>query len=431
MNALRESIAALPAGALWVGFSGGMDSMVLLHQLAALPEARTRGLVALHVCHGLHPDADDWAAHCARFAESLRVPFQRTDVSVLNIEEGGLEAAARRARHAAFARLLPSPGVLALAHHRDDQTETLLLRLLHGAGHEGLAGMRSLRILQRGDATRWLWRPLLDCPRSGLAAHAAAHALPFIDDPANADSRYTRNRLRHAVIPAMESAFPGASARIAAAAQRLRDEADALDAIALDVLARHRGDDRSLHCAALRDTPPAMARRVVGAWLDGEGLPRPPPGVWSQLVVALVDARPDAIPVLEWRGARLRRHRDRLYADAGHPVPTGHWSLTWDGTTPLVLPDGLGTLAFDPALRQPHAFTVRPRLGGETLRLRGRQRRVKQILQESDVPPWKRDRLPLVFTDDGALVSIAGRWNDDAFSRWISDQGSRFSLRHD
>lgn len=431
LNALSGRLAALPPGALWVGYSGGMDSTVLLHALAALPAARERGLAALHVCHGLHPEADAWARRCAAFAAALDVPFRRIDVTVSGIAEDGLESAARRARHAAFAQVLPAPGALALAHHRDDQAETLLLRLLHGAGHEGLAGMRMLRPLRREDAARWLWRPLLDVPRAALAEHAREHGVDCIDDPANAEPRHLRNRLRHTVLPALNAAFPDATARVAAAAQRLREEADALDALALDLLRRHRDDDGSLACAPLRASPPALARRLVGAWLDAGGLPRPPPGIWSRLLPDLANARQDATPSLAWRGARLRRYRDRLFADDGTSAPRDDWSLGWNGMAPLALPNGMGVLAFEPAPAQPSRFHIRPRQGGESLRLDGHRRAVKKLLQEAGLPPWRRNALPLLFDEEGRLVSIAGRWNDDGFSRQLARTGTRLLLRRD
>lgn len=432
LKALSERLAALPPGALWVGFSGGMDSTVLLHLLAALPAARERGLTALHVCHGLHADADDWARRCEAFAVSLDVPFQRIDVTVSDIEHEGLEAAARRARHAAFAHRLPAPGVLALAHHRDDQAETLLLRLLHGAGHEGLAGMKMLRPLRRDDVMRWLWRPLLDVPRAVLAEYAREHALDYIDDPANAEPRHLRNRLRHSVLPALNAAFPEADARIAAAAQRLREEADALDALAQEVLQRHHdADDGSLACMSLRTSSPALARRLLGAWLDACGLPRPPPGIWSRLFPDLVNARQDATPSLAWRGARLRRYRDRLFADAGTSESRNDWSLAWDGLAPLTLPNGVGVLAFEPAPSTPSCFHIRPRHGGEILHLHGHHRVVKKLLQEAGLPPWQRDALPLMFDAQGRLLSIAARWNDDGFSRHLAQAGARLLLKHD
>ena len=313
------------------------------------------------------------------------------------------------------------------------------MRLVHGAGLEGLAGMRSLRPLRRDDP-RLLWRPLLDVPRAELEAYAQQHALSYVDDPANAHPDYTRNRMRHTVLPALRSAFPQGEAGIVAAALRLREEADALDHLARTALRQHEDPaERSLACAGLREMPTALRRQVIGVWLDTHGLPRPPPGIWAQLQPDVLDARLDSEPVLAWRGARLRRFRDHLYADDGVEEPSSNWSLEWDGKTALALPNGMGTLDFLPAHEAPigadgagldasSRFVVRDRRGGETLRLNGHTQAVKKLLQHAGVPPWQRTRLPLVFDHTGELLSIAGRWNSDDFSLWLQKRHIRLRL---
>lgn len=425
-HTLALRLAALPAGNLWVGFSGGLDSTVLLHALAHIPAARARGLTALHVDHDSSALSAQWVAHCREAAARLGVAFATRRPVIEGIDALGLEAAWRHARHAVFSELLPSPGVLALAHHRDDQVETLLLRLLHGAGSEGLAGMRALRPLRSGESVRWLWRPLLDIPRAVLEAYARDRGLSFVDDPANADPRHARTRLRAAVLPALRSAFSDADARIADAAARLRAESDALDDAARALLDEALDTrDASLACAPLRAAPAATLRRGVGRWLDDLGLPRPPPGVWSTVRDELIDARPDAAPELRWRGARVRRHRDRLHADPGNDqrVPE---AVAWQGTAPLAWAGQ--TLAFDPPLREPHAFVVRPRVGGETILQRGHHRSVKKLLHACGLPGWERARLPLVFDDAGALCAVGAGWLSDDFAHWAQARGVRLCL---
>ncbi|HJT96837.1 MAG TPA: tRNA lysidine(34) synthetase TilS, partial [Rhodanobacteraceae bacterium] len=189
---LDAALAGAPPGAVCVGYSGGLDSTVLLHALAASSAARARSLRALHVDHGLHADSAAWADHCRTFAATLAVPLDVVRVAVGTTRGQGLEAAARNARYAAFEAALAPGELVALAHHRDDQTETVLLKLLRGAGPEGLAGMRALRPLGPGH----LWRPLLDVPRDALRDYAQMHGLAFLDDPSNADTRHARNFLR-------------------------------------------------------------------------------------------------------------------------------------------------------------------------------------------------------------------------------------------
>ena len=180
-----------------VGFSGGLDSTVLLRLLAGDADIRRHGLRAIHVHHGLHADADAWAAHCRRTCDALDVPLSIVHVDVDRASGLGLEGAARATRHRAFEEGLRDDEILALAHHRDDQAETFLLRALRGSGVDGLAAMRPWRAYANG----WLWRPLLDVPRDALQAHATAHGLAWIEDASNGDPRFDRNFLRNEVMP--------------------------------------------------------------------------------------------------------------------------------------------------------------------------------------------------------------------------------------
>ena len=426
---LLAQLPTLPPGPVWVGFSGGLDSSVLLHALASLPGARSRGLGALHVCHGLHPDAPLWADHARTVAQALGVAFQAADVTVSTIAEEGVEAAARRARYGAFNRHVPAHGVLALAHHRDDQIETVLLRLMHGAGHEGLAGMRALRPL-RAEGGAWLWRPLLDQPRQRLVEYARQHGLRWIEDPANAQPDFARNRVRHGVLPALRDAFPHAEARVIDSSVRLREEAEALTHCARILLNAHLdASDGSLPIAALTELPAALLRRVIGLWLNHHHLPHPPAGIWPRIVPELAQARPDATPQLAWRGAQLRRHRDRLHVLPAEACVAADWCIDWDGVAPLALPHALGTLVFDPPLSAPHAWQVRNRRGGEVIHRHGHHRSLKKLLQEFDIAPWQRARLPLLFDNAGRLASIAGRWHSDAFAAWLHQHDKTLRLR--
>jgi len=230
--------AALPdpaPAAVLVGLSGGLDSSVLLHALAQQPRYRRAGLRAVHVHHGLHPDADAWADQCAAVCAALAIPLQVLRVQVPRDGGHGLEAAARQARRAAFAEALAAGEWLALAQHRDDQAETFLLRALRASGADGLAAMQPLRGFAHGK----LWRPLLALPRDALQAYAQRHALQWIEDPSNADPGFDRNFLRLRVLPLLRQRWPHAAAALARSAQ-LCGEAAALleqdDQAALEAL---------------------------------------------------------------------------------------------------------------------------------------------------------------------------------------------------
>jgi len=220
-------------GPLTVGFSGGLDSSVLLHRLAHDPALRTRGLSALHVHHGLYPDADLWQQHCVDLCAQWQVPLACIRVEVQRHSGNGLEAAARDARHAAFAGALPAGGILTLAQHQDDQAETVLLRALRGSGVDGLAAMRPWRAFADG----WLWRPLLALPRARLLDYARAHGLRWIEDSSNRDLQFDRNWLRREIMPKLSARWPHAAARLAHVAALQGEALELLDAETRSVLA--------------------------------------------------------------------------------------------------------------------------------------------------------------------------------------------------
>jgi tRNA(Ile)-lysidine synthase len=212
---LQSGLARLTPGPIVVAFSGGLDSSVLLHALASLAPARERGLRALHVDHGLHADSAQWTAHCAAFAAQHGVPIDAIGAGPVTASGKGIEDAARAARYAAFAGNLRLGEVLALAQHADDQTETVLLKLLRGAGPEGLGGMRVLREFAPG----YLWRPLLELPRTRLREYALAQGLNWIEDPSNSNTQLRRNFLRAEILPRLNARWPDAGAAIAHSAR--------------------------------------------------------------------------------------------------------------------------------------------------------------------------------------------------------------------
>jgi tRNA(Ile)-lysidine synthase len=408
---LQQALAAAPAGPLCVGYSGGMDSLALLHALAGLPAARARGLSAIHVDHGLHADSADWAQHCQMTAAALQLPLRIVRVAVPRAAPQGLEAAARAARQAAFRQHLPAGALLALAHHADDQSETVLLKLLRGAGPEGLRGMRALRRFGTGR----LWRPLLELPRAQLAAYAQAQALQWIDDPSNADTRHARNFLRHVVLPQLRLRWPRLDTAIGHSARWLAAAAEHLDNDAARALAAIQGlDPATVDWRAWRALPDALRAPVLRRWLRGLGLSTPEHVHIEQLQQQLDQAGGDRQPRVSWAGAELRRYRGLLYALAARPTPPAGWQQDWDGLGELTLPAGGGTLVLDPAPSAPLALRVQLRRGGERLRPAGdaHTRELRDLLQQAGVPPWQRERMPLLYAD-GELLAVGDLWRSE------------------
>lgn len=406
-----------------VGFSGGLDSMVLLQLLTHFDCVDRDRLRAIHVHHGLHRDADAWTAHCQRVCAQLTVPLTIVRIEVERDSGDGLEAAARKARHAAFEAELHDDEVLALAHHRDDQAETFLLRALRASGPDGLGAMRAWRRFGRG----WLWRPLIGTSRPELLAYAEQHALQWIEDPSNADTDLDRNFLRHRVLPLLRERWPQAdvafarSATLSAEASELLVEGDAIALASARTLDAH-----VLSRDALRTLPPARRARALRLWVATLGLPPLPAMGIARIEANLLDARVDAEPEFAWSGASVRAWRDLLHADKQRAALPSDWHVAWDGCTPLRLPTGAalrlqGASAFDAPLR------VHARHGGERLTLPGRAQShtLKHVLQELGVPPWVRGRLPLLSDATGAVMAVGDLAYSAGFEAWLRARDAR------
>ena len=433
MSSLRARMEAelqsLPPGPITVAFSGGLDSSVLLHCLAASDEVRQRGLRAIHVNHQLHADSEAWAAHCAKICHSSDVPFETLLVRVDRDRGSGLEASARDARHAAIQFAMRCEEIIAFAHHRDDQAETVLLRLLRGAGPEGMAAMRSLRAFGPGRA----WRPLLAIPRNELVAHAKEFQLEWLEDPSNRDTRIDRNFLRARAIPLLRERWPNLQSTFSQGAQWMRAAADFIEQQSDIALADLRGTDpASLNANGWLALADALRDSVLRSWLRSLGLPPPNRHQVGELERQLREARADRLPCVRWPGVELRRYRQWIHAMAPMPrIPT-NWQQAWNGNA-LVLPADLGTLALvderGQAITLPDAdrLQVRFRRGGERIQLRGEpiHHELRDLLQKAGVPPWSRDRMPLVFHADGGLLAVADRWIGFFGTRLLSIHNAR------
>ncbi|WP_267223733.1 tRNA lysidine(34) synthetase TilS [Dyella silvae] len=402
---LQHALRDHPPGPLCVAYSGGPDSTALLHALTQLPEAQARGLRALHVDHGLHPDSHAWAEHCRQLAHEWGIHCLVLRVEVDHARRYGLEAAAREARYRAFALSLSKSEQLLLAHHRDDQAETVLLKLLRGAGPEGLGGMRAMRPLGHGA----LWRPLLDTPRQTLRDYVNQHALPCIDDPSNNDARLSRNFLRHDIMPRLSQHWPQAVESIVHSASLNRSAADTLarqwraeQARLLDPVTG------SLDANGWLALAPALRHPLLDDWLHARGLPAPTTAQREQ-IERQCHAREGQQPCIRWAGAELHVWKSRLWALPPQTAIDTTWTALWQGE-PLALPDG-GSLLLDPPGQLGAPLTVGLRQGGEYLRPAGdaHTRELRDLFQQSGMPPWRRIACPLLYAGD-ELIGVGDRW---------------------
>ena len=283
-----------------IGFSGGLDSAVLLDILAELCTGRAGLLSAIHVHHAISPHADAWTESCRAICAARDVPLTVVRISVPRDSSEGLEAAARRLRYQAFAAH-PADHVL-LAHHANDQAETLLFNLLRGTGVRGAAGIP----VRSGAAARYL-RPLLACSRAELESYAKAHALQWVEDESNADSAYSRNFIRHEVIPVLSRRFPAAVENLARATEHFAEAQAMLDEMAELDLGEYRAFP--IPVSRLSALSHARARNALRYLLALQGLQAPSSVRLEEVLRQFIEAAPDRHPSLELPSYRLFRTR--------------------------------------------------------------------------------------------------------------------------
>lgn len=425
-HSLRQRLAQLPAARRYrVAYSGGRDSHVLLHCMHAAVAGSQ--LSAIHVHHGLHPEADQWAAHCRQVCAALQVPLAVIEVDARPGAGESPEAAARAARYRALAQQLEAGDALVTAHHRQDQAETLLLQLLRGAGPRGLAAMPPHAVLGAGLHLR----PLLGYAAEALAAYATEQQLHWIEDHSNHDQSLDRNFLRHGVAPLLARRWPAWDETVARAAVNNAEAArlaDALGRLDLGDSVGPRADELDLD--ALRHLDRTRQANALRLWLRDLGLAVPSRSHLQRILDDVVGARPDAAPLVRWEGVEVRRYRDRLFAMTPLPAHDAGQRIAWHLQQPLSLP-AVGVRLCATRVRGRGVRTdlfsqgsgeVRFRCGGERLRPVGgaHRRELKTLFQERGVAPWQRGRIPLLYVGD-QLAAVGDLWVEHTLAA-ASDQ---------
>ena len=419
--------------------------MVLLHLLHQLAPRFSWRLSALHVHHGISPNADAWADFCAGLCAQHAIPLHTEHVDIAPLRKHGIEAAARKLRHAAFAR--QACDFVALAHHADDQAETLLLQLLRGAGVKGAAAMPFVKhatthipspLAGEGWAHRPdLLRPLLHYSRREILDYAAAYDLRWIEDESNADDSYPRNFLRHRVLPLLEERFPAYRNTLARSAQHFAEAGVLLDDLArLDAAqAIHAG---TLAVAALQALSLPRAKNLLRYFLHSSGAPMPQTVQLDDMLQQLCGARQDAAVCIAYGDWQVRRYQGRVYVLRALGEFDRSLVLPWHGEAELEWPALAVRLCFNQtqgagislAKLRRAPVTLRLRQGGETLRPdpHAATRTLKNLLQEHHIPPWQRDRLPLLYCGD-ELVSVVGVAIAAEYQAAAEETGMQLSAR--
>ncbi len=401
-----------------VALSGGMDSAVLLALLHELGPRHRLELTAIHVNHALSPNADRWESFCRSLCMKLGLALSVAKVAIPRDSGMGLEAAAREARYAVFSG--QPAEYIALAHHLDDQVETVLIQLLRGAGAGGLSAMPVLR--DHASAFRnatgpgpALLRPLLDVPRSAISAFARDRNLQWVEDESNADVARDRNFLRRNVLPIIATRFPAYRRTLARAANNLKDAVYLADALA-QIDAHAAGTANGLKIAVLRALPQPRAVNLLRHLFVRHRLDAPRRRTLQEALRQCLHARDDSQVRVDFGDYSLRCYRRSVFLVRNAELPA-NWHTPWQGEERLLLPNDLGNLRFVACVGaglSRHMLTlapvsVRARSGGERISLGTNRphRALRDVFQQAGIAPWRRRRIPLVFCGS-ALVCVPG-----------------------
>jgi tRNA(Ile)-lysidine synthase len=398
-------------GRVYIAYSGGVDSHVLLHCCAGLPELQGR-LTAVYIHHGLQTEAESWALHCEKITKNLGVDFITLRVNAKASQGESPEAAARNARYTALKSLIHTGDLLLLAQHREDQLETVLLQLFRGGGLRGLSGMPERMAFGSGV----MLRPLLNTSKQAIGDYADAHQLSWVEDPSNQSNDYDRNFLRNQIMPLLKQRWPALdktvsrSARHCANAQVLVEQV--ADGLFNDIF---NPKDNTLCISRLTEHHRSSQQLIIRCWFGYLGLKMPAQAVVERILGQVVAAGKQRDPVLSEQGYNIRRYRDKLYCLVVQVElqdclwPTGQTSIKIgpDQTlTCLISSTGILRERWLAA-----RVDIKFRRGGEKIGLPGRQghHALKNLFQEAGIPSWERDSLPLIYLDD-QLAAIGERW---------------------
>lgn len=423
-----------PPEQLYIGYSGGMDSHVLLHLCASLPQWQDK-ITAVYIHHGLQSVASEWAEHCAKQAQALGVKFLTLHVNATPERGESPEEAARNARYSALKNLISADNdVLLIAQHQDDQLETVLLQLFRGSGLRGLSGIPESNSFSHGS----ILRPLLHSSKQELCDYAHECKLQWIEDPSNQSQQYDRNFLRLAVIPLLKQRWQAVDKTVARSAKHCAEAQYIVTAIADELFDPvFNSIDKTLNITQLKMHKATRQHLVIRHWFSYLGLRMPPQAFVDRLLTEVVWAKPSSVPLLVGQNYGIRRYRDRLYC-----LPQiEHEPLIdtiWDTEQPSLTIANQQLLSYQassvgiPYARWKNAVIhVKARTGGERIRLPKRKRlhTLKKLFQEAGIPPWEREQIPLIYLDD-KLAAIGDRWlSADFYSEGEENDCIRLSLR--
>jgi tRNA(Ile)-lysidine synthase len=408
---------------LIVGFSGGLDSTVLLHVLADTPELRHK-LLAVHINHGINPKGLDWQHHCEQWCLNLGISF--ISHSVQFDRRANIENRARNARYHVFSSLVNKKTCLILGHHLNDQAETMLLQLFRGTGIDGLSAMSEVSTVGSGA----LLRPFLSYPREYLESYASLHGLKWIEDESNEDINYSRNYVRHQIMPLLVEKWPGVVENISRAASHCQQAKANLSDLAMQDSPDLVSASNTLFVEPLKKLSGERITNVLRVWLKKNQVELPSSRTFQRLIDEMVFARSDAQSLVSWDDIQIHCYQGTLYLGKKEVI-NSYVSMNWiTFPSPVVLGNGLTSLVAHQA-REGLIIPIRAKIvisfrqGGELFFWHGQTKQLKKLFQEWKIPPWQRDKVPLLYIND-QLAAVIGYAISDLFYSRVS--GWQFTL---
>ncbi len=414
---------------IYIAFSGGKDSHVLLHLLASMPEINPQ-ITAVYVHHGLQKEADEWEEHCKAIAFHNNVCFQCLKVNAYKNNRQSQEEVARNARYQALKSLLNKHDVLLLAQHREDQLETVLLQLFRGAGVQGLAAMPFSTTFGKGR----MIRPLLDVSQSSINEYAARYHLNWINDPSNKDNDFDRNFLRNQILPQLKQRWPALDKTVSRSARHCANSHLLNKSLAKQLLHDiYHENDNTLNTQQLLTLEKNKQYLVIRYWFDLLQLRMPSEKTIISIITEVIKAKQSANPQITTKNYCIRRYRNKLYCFKTDSIKDVEHERYWNkGSNQLGLKNSVLTLydaseGISKLLWNDSEVSVKFRTGSEKIKLPGRQghHSLKKLFQEKSIPPWERELIPLIYLN-GELAAVADLWISADFICNTKDQCWQF-----
>lgn len=409
-------ISILPAetGKVFIAYSGGVDSHVLLHLVCSVEWLKLK-TTAVYINHGLQKEAEQWASHCESVSLDLGVKFLCINVNAEKVNGKSLEEIAREARYSAFKTLVDKQDVLLLAQHREDQMETVLLQLFRGAGVRGLSGMPLSAVFGAGE----MLRPFLDVSKNEIICYAEENKLQWIEDPSNKSDKFDRNYLRNQIIPQLKDRWPALDKTIARSARHCAKSESISQELAKQLLSNvFNESDQTLTITKLLDLEADQQQLVIRQWFYAMKLRMPSEKKVEKILFEVVQSKTSANPEIQEQGRYVKRYRNKLYCLNQATIDQVMENKFWpsevrqiDLNNGFSLTRGGALEGIPKTLWHKSEISIKFRDGSEKIKLPGRKghHSLKNLFQEKAIPPWERSQIPLVYLND-QLAAISDLW---------------------